>query len=174
MANSHDGDLIRKDRTYEDSITATIIEQYKMYVQTADNVSARRVSTGRHLLTLSAALIAVYGFQSSLLDHWYLPALISATGVAVSLLWYRIIKSHRDLNATKFQLIHKLEQCLPAALFTQEWHMTERNASKSYTRITDIERWIPFLFIALHASLFVGLHASLFIDVLQSILQFVL
>lgn len=158
MTDAHGEGLIRKDKgTYDDSFTAAIIEQYKMYVQTADNVSARRVSTGRYLLTLSAALIAVYGFQSTALDQWYLTILVTVAGVAVSLLWYKIIKSHRDLNGVKFKLIHELEQHLPADLFTQEWRMTEENSNKSYTKITDIERWIPFLFVALHVSLCIAI-----------------
>ena len=155
MMDQHDEDLIHKE-TCDDPCTTALLEQYKVYVQTADNVSARRVATSRYLLTLSAALIAVYGFQSSIPNQWYLTLLIPATGIAVSLLWYKIIKSHRDLNGVKFKIIHELEQHLPAALFTREWCMVERS-SKSYTKATDIERWIPFLFVGLHVLLPVAL-----------------
>ncbi len=156
MESQHNKDLIRKE-TCDDPCTTALLEQYKMYVQTADNVSARRVATSRYLLTLSAALVAVYGFQSSIPNQWYLTLLIPTTGVAVSLLWYRIIKSHRDLNGVKFKIIHELEQHLPASLFTQEWRMLGEGDSKSYTNVTDIERWIPFLFMGLHVLLFVAL-----------------
>ena len=158
MADQRDESLIRKDKgTYDDPFTASLLEQYKMYVQTADNVSARRVATSRYLLTLSAALVAVYGFQLSISSQWYLTLLVPATGVAVSLLWYKLIKSHRDLNGVKFKIIHELEQHLPAMLFTREWHMAGEGSSKSYTKITDIERWIPFLFMGLHVFLSIAL-----------------
>ena len=158
MADQHDKNLIRKGKgTYDDPFTAALLEQYKMYVQTADNVSARRVATSRYLLTLSAALVAVYGFQLSISSQWYLALLVPATGVAVSLLWYKIIKSHRDLNSVKFKIIHELEQHLPATLFTREWNMVGEGTNKSYTKVTDIERWIPFLFMGLHVLLSIAL-----------------
>ena len=158
MADQHDKNLIRKGKgTYGDPFTTALLEQYKMYVQTADNVSARRVATSRYLLTLSAALVAVYGFQLSISSQWYLTLLVPATGVAVSLLWYKIIKSHRDLNSVKFKIIHELEQHLPATLFTREWNMAGEGTNKSYTKVTDIERWIPFLFMSLHVLLSIAL-----------------
>jgi len=151
MADPHD-DLIRRDKAADDVHFATaILEQYKMYVQTADNVSARRISTSRYLLTLSVALIAAYGFQSSFPDHWYEIAL-APVGVGVSYLWYKIIKSHRDLNRVKFNLIHELEQHLPADLFTREWRMTEKG-DKSYTSVTYVERVIPCMFMGVHVLL---------------------
>lgn len=147
------GENFIRDGEYDAPLSAAILEQYKMYVQTADNVSARRVSTNRYLLTLSAALIAVYGLHPSILDQWYLGVSIFTTGIAVSVLWYMIIKTHRDLNKAKFKLIHKLEQHLPAELFVRELNMTEKNSSKSYINATAIERWIPFLFAGLHVFL---------------------
>ena len=53
----------------------------------------------------------------------------------------------------KFKLIHELEQHLPAALFRYEWQMAEQGSGKSYTAVTRIERWIPLLFVFLHAFL---------------------
>ncbi len=155
MSDLHEN-LIRQDKKLcDDPCTAIILEQYKAYVQTADNVSARRVSASRYLLTLSAALVAVYGFQPLLLGQWYWTIPVLVIGVAVSWLWYKIIKSHRDLNDAKFQLIHELERHLPAELFRQEWSLTEKSRNKPYTKVTDIERWIPLLFAAIHAIMFI-------------------
>lgn len=154
MVDLHDKDLVRQPKkTYDDSITSTLLEQYKMYVQTADNVSSRRVTTSRYLLTLSVALIAVYGFQSSVFNHGYWVLSVFIVGVVVSVLWYQIIKSYHDLNTAKFKLIHELEEYLPAPLFTNEWRMVDEGRGQSYTKVTDIERKIPFLFIALHVLL---------------------
>ncbi|MCY4490826.1 MAG: hypothetical protein OXC46_05100 [Thaumarchaeota archaeon] len=155
MADQHDDNYIRKG-SYNDSFTTALIEQYKMYVQTADNVSARRIATSRYLLTLNVALIAVYGFQLSISSQWYFTFLVPVTGVIVSLLWYMIIKSHHDLNKIKFKLIHELEKNLPAALFTQEY-MVGEGSDKSYTKVTDIEKLIPFLFIGIHVILFIAM-----------------
>ncbi len=155
MVDQQDENLIRKDKkTYDDAFTSVLLEQYKMYVQTAENVSSRRVAVSRYLLTLSAALIAIYGLLLSIPDPGYWLPFVSVTGVFVSLLWYKLIKSHSDLNSVKFKIIHELEQHLPAALFTHEWRIARGGNHAYYTKITDIERWIPFLFIGLHVSLF--------------------
>ena len=70
--------------------------------------------------------------------------------VVVSQLWYLIIKSHRDLNAVKFEIVHKLEKHLPAAPFDYEWQVAEEGKGKSYSPVTRLEQWIPLAFIVVH------------------------
>ena len=196
-----DEDLVHKTKeTYDGSFTADILEQYKIYVQSAENVSSRRIATSRYLLTLSAALLAVYGIQLPGLNQSYwtltVPATgmivsvlwyclirsyrnlndikfqiihdleqlaglnqsywtltVPATGMIVSVLWYCLIRSYRNLNDIKFQIIHDLEQYLPVALYKHEWKKAGQGSGKFYTAVTGIERWIPILFICLHALL---------------------
>ena len=136
--------------TYEGSFKADLLEQYKLYVQSAENVSARRVASSRYLLTLNVALVALYGLQSANFGQTYWTLLVPVLGIPVSLLWHQIIKSHRDLNTVKFEVIHELEQHLPAALFDYEWQLAEHGKGKSYNPVTHIERWIPIAFVALH------------------------
>ncbi len=135
---------------HDASIDAALLEQYKLYVQSAENVSARRVASSRYLLTVNAALVALYGFQSQLLEPLLLNVLVPLPGILVSLLWYRVIASHRDLNAVKFEIIHELERKLPAALYTYEWRLADGGRGKRYRSVTDIERWVPLIFLAVH------------------------
>ena len=147
-------ELLLCDReTYGDSFTSDLLEQYKLYVQSAENVSARRIASSRYLLTLNAALVALYGVQSAGFGQSYWTLLVPIVGIPVSLLWYFIIKSHADLNRIKFDVIHEFEQHLPAAMYKYEWHLAEEGQGKAYRAVTTIERWIPFLFTALHVIL---------------------
>ena len=139
--------------TYGDTLSTDLLEQYKLYVQSAENVSARRVTSIQYLLTLNAALVALYGFQSAGFGENYWTLLVPITGILVSLLWRLIIKSHADLNHVKFKVIHELEQHLPAAMFKYEWRLAEEGQGKAYRAVTTIERWIPILFAVLHAGL---------------------
>ena len=123
-------------------------------------MSARRVASSRYLLTLNAALVALYGFQSSNPGPGWWTMLIPILGVLVSVLWHRIIKSHRDLNAVKFEIIHELEQWLPASLYAHEWRVAGEGRGKIYRSVTDIERWIPLAFLGLHVVLFIILAGS--------------
>ena len=139
------------NKTYSGSFGTDLLEQYKLYVHSAENVSARRVASSRYLLTLSSAIIALYGLQFAGSDGSILALLIPITGIPVSLLWYMIIKSHTDLNNVKFRVILQLEEHLPAAMYSYEWQLAEEGKGKTYRAVTTIEQWIPFLFGALHA-----------------------
>ena len=136
--------------TYQGAFEADLLEQYKLYVQSAENVSARRLASGRYLLAVNAALAALYGFQAQGSGPVWLTIPFPILGFAVSLLWFQIILSHRDLNKIKFGIIHQLEENLPAALYAREWDLAEHGRGSSYLSVTTIERWIPLIFIVLH------------------------
>ena len=133
-----------------ESFKPDLLEQYKLYVQSADNASERRIASNRYMLTLNAALVAAYGFQSAFTERVILVVPIAVAGIALSLLWYSIIKSFRDLNDIKFKIIHELETHLPAAPYVYEWQLAQEGRRKSYWPTTHIEKWMPILFLALH------------------------
>ena len=90
--------------------------------------------------------------------------LVPVLGTSVSVLWHLIIKSHKDLNAVKFKIIHELEQWLPTTLYAYEWRLAEEGRGKPYRSVTDIERWVPLAFLVLHLVLLLvfakgGMHA---------------
>ena len=136
--------------TYKGSFNADLLEQYKLYVQSAENVSARRVASIRYLLTLNVALVALYGLQTANFGQTYWTLLVPVLGIPVSLLWHQIFKSHRDLNSMEFDIIHELGRHLPAALFHYEWQLAGEGKGRSDNPVTHIERWIPIAFVALH------------------------
>ena len=142
--------ISQAEEAYGESFKSDLLEQYKLYVQSAENVSARRVASNRYLLTLNAALVALYGVQSANFGQGYWTLLIPVIGIPVSLLWYLIIKSHADLNRIKFRVIHELEHHLPAALYEYEWRLAKHGQGKTYRAVTTIERRMPFLFALLH------------------------
>ena len=162
MSGENGKDLIRfTGENYGGSFNADLLEQYKLYVQSAENVSARRVASSRYLLTLNVALVALYGFQYAGFGQSYWALLIPIIGIPVSLLWYLIIKSHADLNRIKFGVIHEFEQHLPAAMYEYEWRLAGSGEGKSYRAVTTIEKWIPILFAILHIGLVIVITLSL-------------
>ena len=141
--------------TYPGAFETDLLEQYKLYVQSAENVSARRLASSRYLLAVNVALVALYGFQAQGPDSVWLTLLLPALGIPGSLLWLQIIRSHGKLNEVKFAIIHELEERLPAAVFAHEWRLANRGEGKPYRPVTDIESWIPLGFLALHLVLLV-------------------
>ena len=157
MAGQPSEDVVRCSRdAYGETFTTHLLEQYKLYAQSADHVSSRRLASSRFLLALNAGLAALYGIQPEGFDSgWALS--VPTLGIIVSHLWSRIIQSHRELNRVKFELIHELERHLPAAPYTHEWRLAEQGRGRSYRTVTDIERWLPWTFLTLHVILGIAL-----------------
>ena len=150
--NSDEQRLIHHTKdSYGVTFSGDLLEQYKLYVQSADNVSARRVSSGRYLLAVNVALVASYGFQLATVGQVLLLLPVAMVGILVSLLSHHIIKSHRNLVDVKFKVIHELEQHLPAALYTYERRLANEGTRKRYQPISETEQWVHLVFCALHS-----------------------
>lgn len=154
MSDTFGPQLIRHTKeSYGDSFKADLFEQYKLYVESAERISERRVSANNYLLTVNAFLVTLYGLMAASPYRGGWAVLVPVAGVLVSLTWHRIIISYRDLNTVKFKVIHELEQQMPAALYDYEWQKAEKGRGKAYHPLTHLERWVPITFIVLYVLL---------------------
>jgi hypothetical protein len=129
---------------------ATAFEQYKLYVEMADRVSARRSLANTFFLTLNTALFTAIGV------FWKNPPRASAwlglfpTVVLVTqcLVWFWIIRSYRQLNAGKWAVVGAFEKRLPTSpWWDAEWVALGKGQDPSrYWPISHVEQWVPFLF----------------------------
>ena len=135
---------------------AHLFEQYKLYVETADQISNRRQVANSFFVTINTALVALVGYlhvgsEPSGELHW----LIAVAGVVLSYMWYRLIRSYRDLNTAKFKVIHDIETVLPVSPFDAEWEAVGRGRiPKLLLPFTHIEVGIPWVFLVLHSVAF--------------------
>src|SRR2546426_6041883 len=154
MADQPSRPLIRHtEKTYGASFKADLFAQYTHYVESAEKISERRVSANNYLLTVNAFLVTLYGLVVANRQATYWTILVPIAGVLVSLTWLRIITSYRDLNTVKFEVIHQLEQHMPAALYDYEWKKAEEGRGKAYHPLSHLERWVPIIFVALYVAL---------------------
>jgi hypothetical protein len=132
-----------------------LLDQYKIYVEMADRISQRRATANSYFLTVNSAILAFVGYLTTKdlsSELW----LISIAGLALCILWERLISSYRDLNTAKFKVIHKIEKRLPISPYEAEWvAMGEGKNPELYRPISHIERGVPFLFMILHVIVFV-------------------
>ena len=142
---------------YGDAYQHHLLDQYKLYVETADRVSQRRTAANNHLLTVNVFLVSLYGLFSSFQNDQLWLLVVPAAGILVCFTWYMLILNYRKLNTAKFLVIHELEEHLPAALFDREWELAERGKGKAYTPLTHIEQRIPLIFAVLYIGL--GIYA---------------
>lgn len=129
--------------------TELLMEQYKMYVQMSDNVSARRGDTNKLYISLLTGILAVVPFViekgTSMDIQRIVFAMLGCLGISLCLVWALNIRSYKQLNKLKFKVIHEMEQLLPFACYNREWEILTEDKGNSYLRLSRIEQYIPFL-----------------------------
>jgi hypothetical protein len=143
------------ERNYGENFKSHFLDQYKLYVQTADNISARRSQTNQFYVSLLSALLGIITIASAVVRNQdqslgglqkaaYLA--ISVLGLFVCLIWFANIRSYRQLNSGKFKVIHEMEQSLPYRCFDREWEILgSGKQAKVYVPLTHVEQYIPGL-----------------------------
>ncbi|HEY6794679.1 MAG TPA: hypothetical protein VI248_08350 [Kineosporiaceae bacterium] len=132
--------------------SAALLEQYKLCVEMADRVSARRTAANSFFLTLNTTVLTLFGVfwqeRSAFGAGWLtFPALAL---VVQCIGWYWMLRSYRQLNTAKYVVIGLLEKRLPAsAYWSAEWTALGRGQVPArYLPLTQLEQWVPALFAA--------------------------
>lgn len=127
-----------------------LLEQYKLYVEMADNISQRRTSANSYFLSVNSAILAFAGYLTSKGSTDYL-WLLAVAGILLCLLWFNTITSYRDLNSAKWEIVQQIEERLPISPYAAEWEAVGRGKDpKRYRPLSHIERAVPWIFAALH------------------------
>jgi hypothetical protein len=137
-------------RPEQERYQAAILEQYKLCVEMADRVSARRSLTNTFFLTLNGAAFTLIGvfWRDRPEGEPMLLAVPLVPLLALCLAWFWLVRSYRQLNSGKFAVIGALEERLPASPYWRgEWHALGKGEDKGrYWPFTHLEVWIPALF----------------------------
>lgn len=140
-----------------------LMELYLLAVEMADRVSARRGTANTFFLSVQTALVTLIGFGIPKLSEspWWVPTAVALAGITLSGAWWLQLRSYRDLNGAKFQVINTLEEKLPAQIFTDEWDVLRNTAAtgrrhRHYTELGTTERIVPMIFAAAHLILLTG------------------
>lgn len=151
---SKDSLLGASEQSYGALYKAHLVEMYKLYVEMADRISQRRERANTFFLTINTALVALLAkdaFGAQPASPRYLEVLIPLAAVVLCFLWYRIIRSYRDLNSAKFKVVHRIEQLLPIKPYDAEWAAVDRGKNaKLYKPFTHIEIAVPWIFIVFY------------------------
>ncbi|WP_171169225.1 hypothetical protein [Streptomyces sp. I05A-00742] len=141
---------------------AAVFEQYKLCVEMADRVSARRNLANTFFLTLHSGLLAFLGVWLSPERHREVPVVLALAALLVLLgmcaTWWFTVRSYQQLNRGKFAVIGAFEERLPARAFVAaEWRaLGEGRDWRVYLPLSRVERWIPLLFVVAYVLGFVG------------------
>jgi hypothetical protein len=143
---------------------AAILDQYKLYVEMADRVSARRALANSFFLTLNTAIFTTIGFfwkDRPEASRWLLVFPLLAL-VGQCLAWFWIVRSYRQLNSGKWAVVGAFEKRLPASpWWSAEWEALGRGKDPAkYWPLTHIEQLVPILFGVTYLVAFVAIMLS--------------
>ncbi|SLD66899.1 Uncharacterised protein [Mycobacteroides abscessus subsp. abscessus] len=143
-----------------------VLDIYKLAVEMADRVSARRALANAFFLTVNTTLVAVVGLSTTQPDSTLRFIAVCVAGVAVSVCWWLLLRAYRRLNSAKFAVINKIEdEHLPVKPYIDEWKelmpedvATSRRArlGKALRELGGVERIVPVVFGLLYIALLVG------------------
>lgn len=126
-----------------------LFEQYKLYVEMADRISARRALANTFFIGVHTALITAFTvlLKEGILARSSMGYLPFIAVWVLCYVWWRIVKSYRQLNSGKFKVVHEIEDMLPLAPYAAEWAaLGEGKDEKLYLPLTHVENWVPVTF----------------------------
>lgn len=132
----------------------SILEIYKLHAELADRVSQRREGANRLFVSVLTGLLVflayVLRFDAGHPSVNTLLAFFGVAGALLSLSWFVVIRSYRQLNTGKFKALHELEKGLPYPFFRREWELLREGGDfRGYWKLTVVETSLPAVFLAL-------------------------
>ncbi|CAA0162472.1 hypothetical protein R5O20_13965 [Tenacibaculum maritimum] len=125
------------------------LEQYKMYVESAEKVSDRRSNLNTFYLSLTTTITGVIGYlkTNTISNSGYLIIGLSISAILICVYWVNLLENYRKLNSGKFKVIHEIEKELPLNLYDYEWEkLGKGNDPKLYKKLSNVEKIIPTIF----------------------------
>jgi hypothetical protein len=123
-------------------------EQYKLYIESIEKISDRRDSANKYFMAINSSIFVLAGLVIQYTHDNKRLFLIGlcVLGLFISIIFWRLINSYKQLNTGKFAMVHKIEQKLPLKLYKDEWKILgEGKNKKKYYPFSHIEQLIPSL-----------------------------
>ncbi len=124
-----------------------LFEQYKLFVDSAEKTSDRRLDAHKYFATINAAILTALGLTLQFGNYEsriWARLVLGIAGVGSSVVYWMLIRSYKNLNSAKFAVIHRVEEKLPLALYSTEWdELGNGKDARKHLPFSHIEIWIP-------------------------------
>ena len=128
-----------------------ILEQYKLYVNSAEKISDRRALVNRYFVSIQSLVLVSLGvFSQNFESNLLIITLGAVCGLVLSVIFFLMINSYSSINTVKFELIHDIEKKLPLRLYKMEWDNLKRGNGLKYIAFSEIEKWVVAVFFFIH------------------------
>jgi hypothetical protein len=150
--NDHESDQL-DNKTYN----SLLIEQYKIYVEMADRVSARRSVAHTFFLTFHAIIISVLGLtlnNNHNINNLGMLAFPLLGLLVLCYAWWRLVQYFRRVSRAKSNVIAELETRLPTRSF---WSAERKAMSRDnpYNPLKRMEVTLPFVFAFIYILIYI-------------------
>ncbi len=142
---------------HNDIEPSVLLEQYKIFSQTAENLVERRQNVNSFYISANTALVTVggtifaIGNENNLLSVIIVICALLFPGFLLNYSWYKMLQSYYINNQGKLKVLGMIEQKLAVSLYDAEWKaMKNRYSKKKYVSFTDNEKKLPFVFGVLY------------------------
>lgn len=138
------------NKNYETDHKDLLLEQYKMYVEMHDRISARRNQVNSFFISLLSGLLAIFSIasnQGQTLNFPLVGLVVGFLGSILCILWNFNIRSYRRLVERKIQVILEMEEFLPFYCYNKESFLREQDLTgRTYLRPTSLEQYVSVVF----------------------------
>lgn len=142
---------------------ATLMEQYKIFVQSSEDLVKRKQSVNSFYVTLNSVLLgAIVSILCAVNDlpvlfgvvkvSFLISVFAAVIGFVICFSWLSLLNSYADLNSSKMKIITGIERDLAVNLYETEWEvMTQKVGKRKYRSFSKKEKTVAVLFGVLYA-----------------------
>lgn len=112
-----------------------ILDQYKIFVESAQKISDNRIATVNYYIAiLSGLLVAITAF----FENAIVKTILCALGIIIAVVACLTIIRYKNMNKVKFEIIHELEELLPAAPYSDELARIRKCRIPSFSQLETV------------------------------------
>lgn len=133
------------------------LEQYKIVIQGVDYTSKWKHIVNNYFLTMHTVLLAGVGLSASRADislPVFAHSVVPVIGICLAISWLITARGYNDVLATKFSILHCIEEHLPMALYKTEWDILSASYKNPH-RAARVDSMVPAFFIILYSLIFI-------------------
>ena len=118
-------------------------EQYRMFVESAEKNSERRINQNNIYLTFSLALFSFISITDLDIVPFYILYIL---GIIISIIWFFTIDNYSKRNKVKFDIINEYEKDNDL-----NWFIEEQKRITVLTNLSFLEKLLPIAFIVIYS-----------------------
>jgi len=127
-----------------------LLEIYKLHAELADRVSQRRDAANRLYISILSGLgvvASIFVKTDATESLSFVLLAVGILGLVVSVSWWVVIRSYRQLNSGKFKALDELESKIAFPFFRREWEILKAGKKRDrYWELTNVESFLPVVF----------------------------